>query len=63
MADKPPAEQRQDMTDEEIRAVFETLELSTAPKPVPLVAQSIPGPIVFFPVSGNSPHSTSVERE
>jgi len=51
MADQPT--QQQDMTDEEIRGVFETLKLSTEPKPVPLATQP-PSPVVFFTVAGNS---------
>ena len=53
MADSSP--QQQDMTEEEIRRVFETLQLSTAPKPVPTTAQSPSTPVIFFTVSGSSP--------
>lgn len=55
MTEKAQPGQQQDMTDEEIRGVFETLKLPTAPRPLPFVAQPPPSPVVFFTVSGNSP--------
>jgi hypothetical protein len=45
----------QDMSNAEIRGVFETLKLPIEPKPVPLAAPTPGTPVVFFTVSGNSP--------
>lgn len=46
--------QDEQMNDDEIRAVFEALKLSTEPKPIPLVTPPEPT-LVFFTVAGNSP--------
>jgi hypothetical protein len=46
--------QNKDMTDEEIRGVFETLRLPVEPRPLPSPGKQA-GPVIFFPISGNSP--------
>ena len=55
MAKKIQPDPQHDMTNEEIKGVFETLRLSTAPKPLPAAAQSPPAPVVYFTVSNYSP--------
>jgi hypothetical protein len=55
MANTAQPARQQEMSDEEIEGVFETLQLSTAPKPVPLQAPAVGAPVVFFTVSGSSP--------
>lgn len=49
-------DQQPPLTDEEIHSVFETLGLSTAPKPVPPLAQPSPNEqSIFFTITGHSP--------
>ena len=55
MADTTKPARKREMSDSDIREVFETLKLPTAPKPVPAPAQQPPTPIIFFTVSGHSP--------
>jgi hypothetical protein len=50
---KVPKPERE-MTDEEIRGVFETLKLPTSPSPQPN-ADKQAGPLIFFRISGDSP--------
>ncbi|MCA1709075.1 MAG: hypothetical protein LC808_39675 [Actinobacteria bacterium] len=53
MAGQHP-DQREDMTDQEIRSVFEMLKLPTTPVAPPQVQQpSIP--VIVFPIGGDSP--------
>ena len=52
MAERPTPDQ--DMTDEEIRGVFETLKLPTGPGPRPDASEQ-KAPLIFFRISGNSP--------
>jgi hypothetical protein len=52
MADDTP---KPEMSPDEIHEIFETMDLPTAPKPVPAAPQQSAAPIVFFTVSGNSP--------
>jgi len=53
MADDERHEQPDEMSEQAIREVFETLELSTAPRPLP--RPQAPAPLVFFTVSSHSP--------
>lgn len=50
-----PKADAQQMSDEEIRGVFETLQLPPEPPPVPAVVVQPNAPIVFYTIGGNSP--------
>lgn len=52
MPKEPQPDPQRDMTDEEITDVFRTLHLPTSAPPASIPQQ--PGPVVFYPITGDS---------
>ena len=53
MPKQPKTDPQPRMTDEQINDVFTTLQLPTNPPPAPIASPSTP--VVFYPITGNSP--------
>lgn len=55
MPREPQPQPSPELTDEQIREIFTTLQLPTEPPHISTTTMQPLGPIVFYPVTGDSP--------